>query len=325
MPLTRKIALRSAGTGFIGSLLLLWCSLGGCCSVDRPTGSDFVPAGENGGGTAVDLKDNEIDLESRTLPVIPTGTVVGKTAPEGWTHLILFATPTLTKEALAVSPKSAADYARLLKFTLLARTKKVGTTYRLDRLARGFAVNIDGKETVIDSKKTMGARLGLFGNRVLTENEKHFEANVRQVARTPTMVLFDAQPLMRQGTEHVKMVNRHAILVDPATGKVSTFVWLLSKSDAGYDFADKAMQLLPENMQEARMLSVQRDKFVLGIPSADAFALWRIPQGKAIAYGPNLRKVAALKDLKREDVTTLEKILLAAASAAEKPVPKGPG
>ena len=318
MPLTRKSAFRSAGTGFIGSLLLLWCSLGGCCSVDRPTGTGFAPGGENGGGSAHALKDNEIDLECRTLPAIPPGTVVGKTAPEGWTHLILFATPTLTKEALAETPRTAADYARLLKFVLLARTKKVGTTYRLDTLVRGFAVDIDGKETIIDTKKTMGARLGLFGNRILTENEKHFEANVRQVARTPTMVLFDAQAVMRQGKEHVQMVNRHAILVDPVTGKVSTFVWLLSKSDAGYAFADKAMQLLPENMREARMLSVQRDKFVLGIPTAEAFALWRVPQGKAIAFGPNLSKVAALKDLKREDVTTLEKILLAAGSAADK-------
>ena len=317
MPLTRNIALRSVGVGFIGSLLLLWCSLGGCCSVDRPEATGFVPTGEDGGGSA-DLKDSDIDLESRILPAIPAGTVVGKTAPEGWTHLILFATPTLTKEALAEAPRTAADYARMLKFTLLARTKKVGTTYRLDSLARGFAVNIGGKETVVNSRNTMGARMGLFGNKILTENEKHFEADVRQVSRTPTMVMFDAQAVMRRGTEHVKMVNRHAILVDPATGKISTFVWLLSKSRDTYDFADKAMQLLPENMREARMLSVQRDKFTLGIPSADAFALWRVPQGKEVPYSEELRKVAALKELRREDVVTMEKALLAAASAAEK-------
>ena len=318
MTLTRTIALRSAGTGFIGSLLLLWCSLGGCCSVDRPVGGPLTSAGENGGGKDPAPAENEVDLKSRYLPTIPSGTVIGKTAPEGWTNLILFATPTLSKEALAAAPRTAADYARLLKFVLLARTKKDGAKYRLDTLARGFAVDIGGKETVIDSKKTMGARLGLFGNRILTENESHFQADVRQVARTPTMVMFDAQAMMRQGTEHVKMVNRHAILVDPNTGKVSTFVWLLSKSDDGYALADKAMQLLPENMQEARMLSVKSDKFVLGIPTAEAFALWRIPQGKPITYGPQLQKVAAVKDLKREDVNALEKILLAAANAAEK-------
>ena len=132
------------------------------------------------------------------------------------------------------------------------------------------------------------------------------------------MVMFDAQATMRQGAEHVKMVNRHAILVDPATGKVHTFVWLLTKTRDAYDFADKAMQMLPENMREARMLSVQRDKFVLGIPSADAFALWRIPQGKEVSYSAEMRNVAALKELKREDVVTMEKALLAAASAAEK-------
>ena len=318
MTLTRRIALRSAGTGFIGSLLLLWCSLGGCCSVDRPAGGTSTPAGENGGGRDTAPAENEVDLASRSLAAIPPGTVVGKTAPAGWTHLLLFATPTLSKEALAKAPRTAADYARMLKFVLVARTKKVGEAYRLEAVARGFAVTIDGKETIIDPEKTFGARLGFFGLKLVTENQKHFEANVRQVARTPTMLVFDAKPLMRQGTELVKMVNRHAILVDPKTGKVSTFVWLLSNSDEGYAIAEKAMQLLPENMQEARMLSVQSDKFVLGIPTAEAFALWRVPQGKPIAFGPMLQKVAAVKDLEREDVNTLEKILRAAATAAEK-------
>ena len=63
MQLTRTISLRFAGVGFLGSLLLLWCSLGGCCSVDRLDGTGFIPTGENGGGSA-DLKDTDIDLES---------------------------------------------------------------------------------------------------------------------------------------------------------------------------------------------------------------------------------------------------------------------
>ena len=61
-----------------------------------------------------------------------------------------------------------------------------------------------------------------------------------------------------------------------------------------------------------------RDEVLLARGTADAFALWRIPQGKAIGYGPMLQKVAPIKELKREDVLTLEKVLAAAAAAEKK-------
>ncbi len=107
------------------------------------------------------------------------------------------------------------------------------------------------------------------------------------------------------------MIMRHAVLVDPDTGRLSTLVWLLSKTPAGYGLAESNLQLLPPNMQEARLLHVLKDRFTLGIPSPDAFALVRIPQGTALPWTPDLQRTAALGTFAREQVLGLERSLRA--------------
>lgn len=257
------------------------------------------------------------DVVPRTLERIPVGTVIGREAPRDWSHLVLFATPTLTEQDLRDAPKMATHYARMFKFTLLANVVGVQeggkNTYRLQRLARGFAININGKETVVDGKNTLGADLGLFGKRILAENEAILDKDVLQVARTGTMLVFDAQSVMLAGNEHVKRTMRHAILVDPPTGRLATVVWLLTKTQYGFEPSERSLQLLPPNMQEARLLHVLRDRFTLGIPSPDAFALVRIPQGTPLSYTPDLQQAATLSTFTtREQVFGLEAALYAA-------------
>ncbi len=247
---------------------------------------------------------------------IPVGTVIGKEAPRDWTNLVLFATPTLREEDLRDVPKMATHYARMFKFTLLANVGQVNdgskTTYNLLKVARGFAIDINGKETIVDSKNTLGADLGLFGKRVLAENEAILDKDVYQVARTATMFVFDAQSVMQAGREHARMVMRHALLVEPATGRLQTLVWLLNKTPTGYVPAERELQLLPPNMQEARLLHVLKERFTLGIPSPDAFALVRIPQGKAVPYTLPLQQLATASAFARDQVFELETSLRAA-------------
>jgi hypothetical protein len=318
-----RFAIRVVGVGLVGCFLLVWCSLGGCFTVE----AEEVPAppaieqqdetGSNGGGTdPIAAAAPKVDLESKALPRIPAGTVIGKTAPPGWSHFVMMAVPTLTKEDLRDAPKIASHYAQMFKFTLLAQAEKNGNAHRLKAVARGFAMDVRNKEIIVESKNTFGGKVGVFGNRILAENEKHIDADVRQVARSENMLLFDAQAVLRQGTDHVRMVLRHAILIDPATGKLYTFIWLLSKTRAGYAIAEKEMQLIPEGLREARFLSVKRDKFVLGLPTADAFAQMRTPQGKPIKWTAELEKLGAIKEFTREQVLSLEKELLATGQSA---------
>ncbi len=67
------------------------------------------------------------------------------------------------------------------------------------------------------------------------------------MARTPTMMIFDAQAVMRRNNDHVKMIMRHAVLVDPGTGQLFTLVWLLTRE---YQPAEGVIQLLPNGMWE---------------------------------------------------------------------------
>lgn len=316
----RSFLVRALGVGLIACLLIGWCSLGGCCAVDRRDSKGIIPAaGEADKSDSDSPADaSTIDLESKPLPRIPSGTIIGRSAPEGWSNLIMIAIPTLTREDLRDAPKIATHYARMFKFTLLARTEKSKAGYLLQTVARGFATTVGDKEIIVDSKKTHGADLGAFGARILAENEKHIDADLRRVARTTTMCLFDAQAVMRQGSDHVRMVLRHAIVVEPIKGTVYTFIWLLSKEDSTYALAEKEMQLIPEALREARYLSVKRNKFVLGLPTPEAFALVRTPQGKGIPWTPELEKLAANKEITREQVKKLEALLLAAGQAVSK-------
>ncbi len=53
-------------------------------------------------------------------------------------------------------------------------------------------------------------------------------------------------------------------------------------------------------------MSVDGDKFTLGIPSENAFALARIPQGTPIRFSPPLSTLAAIRHFNAESVTQLE-------------------
>jgi hypothetical protein len=261
-------------------------------------------------------RQEKLDLDKKALDRIPVGTVIGQEPPRGWSNLVLFAVPTLTPQDERDAPPVASRFAKMFKFTILANVARADekSPYYLERLGRGFATTVGGKQTIISGKNTLGANLGVFGPRILAENEKILDNDVRQVVRTATMLIFDAQAVMLRGNAHVDMVMRHAILVDPESGKLYTLVWLLNRD---YQPAEKAIQMLPDGMREKRYLSVKRDKFgPLGVPDRDAFAIRQVPQGKAIAYTDDLQKAASVKTFDEDEVPKIEKTLRAAANKA---------
>jgi hypothetical protein len=260
-----------------------------------------------------------VNVEQRPLDRIKVGTVIEKEAPKGWTNLVLFAVPTLTPEDERDAPKTATYYAQMFKFTVLANVAQLSDngkqSYYLHTVARGFATPVKGKETVISSSNTRGASLGLFGRTILEENENILDKEVRQVARTPTMLIFDAKAIMLRDKAHVPMIMRHALVVDPSSGRLYTLIWLLTPE---YQVAEDAIQLLPDPMFEKRLLSVDRNKFTLGIPDKDAFALRQVPPGTPILYTPALRQGATTKTFDAQNVPEIEATLLAAAIQARK-------
>jgi hypothetical protein len=260
-------------------------------------------------------EDEKPDLQSKPLSHIPVGTVIGKTPPAGWSNLVLIAIPTLVAEDERDAPKLAMSYARMFKLTILANVAGVkdrgGPPFHLEKVTCGFATTLKGQETIVSSRNVMGAHLGMFGRQILEENEQIMNNDVRQIARTPTMMIFDAKSVILRDGEHKNMIMRHAIQVEPANGKLHTLVWLLTSE---YEPADKDIQLLPHNLWEKRLLSVKRDKFVLGIPTKEAFGLRRVPPGWPIAYTPELKKAASGGRFDEAGVRQVERTLQAVAS-----------
>ena len=258
----------------------------------------------------------DVDVRPSPLAWISPGTVIGETAPKGWTDLILFAKPRLGVGDVDEVPESTASYSRMFLFTILANVRGEQGDDRaghvLDKVAIGIALNVNGRNIIANSENPCGSDLGIIGSHVLAENEKILKADFRQVARTPTMMVFDANVYVRRDQKHRAMVLRHVILASPGTGRVSTFVWLLGPDGGdGYAFAEKGLQKLPPAFREDRVLSVDGQKFTFGIPSTDAFALAKIPQGTALGFSPALKAVAATKRFTPESARKLEAELLA--------------
>ena len=89
--------------------------------------------------------------------------------------------------------------------------------FALDRVAIGSATPIQGKEVVVTSSQTFDSDVGFIGRRILEENEAILRTDVRQVVRTPTMLVFDAQGFVLYNRKHARMIIRHAIVVSPRT------------------------------------------------------------------------------------------------------------
>jgi hypothetical protein len=254
------------------------------------------------------VASRSVDVRSRSMEWIPPGTVIGEGAPKGWTELVLLATPRIGVGDVNEVPRTAASYSSMFLFTILGKVREDGQDgYALDKVAIGTAMSINGRNIIADSDNTFGADLGMIGRRVLAENEKILKGDVRQVARTSTMLVFDANAFILRNQKHRSMVMRHVILASPTTGKISTFVWLLGSDGAsGYALADKGLQKLPPSLREDRVLSVDGQKFTLGIPSNDAFALAKIPQGTALGFSEALKAVAATKQFTPQAAQQLE-------------------
>jgi hypothetical protein len=248
------------------------------------------------------------------MAAIPPGTVIGEGAPKGWSQLVLLARPRLGVGDVDTVSKTAARYSGIFLFTVLARVRdsaKGGDgphDFFLEQVAVGGALDVDGRTVVATSDQTFGKDLGFIGRRVYQESEHLIATDFRQVARTRTMVVFDANAYVLYNRKHSRMVIRHAILASPRDGRLSTFVWLLgSDGQGGYALAEPTLQLLPAGMREDRVMSVDGRKFnAFGVPGPDAFALARIPQGTPVRFSPTLSPLAVVRRFDADAAVRLE-------------------
>jgi len=269
----------------------------------------------NGADSQVDAA--QVDLTRRTLPRIQPGTVIAAGPPDGWSHLILMARPRVARgDVNQVSPE-VLRFGSMFKVAIVANMRananSVGTTFTLDKVAVGLAMDLGGQEVIVSSatQKSQGANLDYIGRQVLAGTEQCLD-EVIQVARSPQMLVFDAWSVVLREREHRRMAVRHSVLVDANSGELSTVVWLLQPGRSGeLSLVDPEMHLLPRNLQEDRLLNVRADNLIVGLLTGkrDGFALVGIPPGRPIKVPDELQPLLSSRFTTPADVTALEAAL----------------
>jgi hypothetical protein len=253
-----------------------------------------------------------VDSRAEPLPRIPPGTVVNDHPPEGWSHLIFKSRSELATGDLDAVPEWSKELSRFLFTALLARVRQAShhgqERYRLEGVSIGLGTRIGERDVIISSatQQTLGANLGPIKRIILGRAEERLNEVVR-VARTDTMIVFDAPQTMLSEGRHRMVVFRYVVLVNPGDGRLATFVWRIDLGrDGSYRLAPGAAVLMKPNLLATCALHVDKREFTAGIPTPLAFATTRLPAGDPIELPRDLHGLAGQKRFNEAMVRQLE-------------------
>jgi hypothetical protein len=255
----------------------------------------------------------EYDLAARPPEAIAPGTVVGRTAPEGWSHLIIKCLPRVRPGEEAQIPLLREQSVRMASwmFTVFAadvRPEHKGQTtgYRLVRVGMGLGTNSGGRDIVItpETAAEYGVELGLVTREILTRGYKTERLAV-VVIQGPTFGLVDAPVWYRCAGKNRLIRFRYALLVDARTGRLDTTVWLL---DSEGNCADETLGILaPDTIDDAELIPDPKEFNAIGIPSDGAFAVDGLPPARAyVLQPPDLRSLMVQGKYTPSEAGTLE-------------------
>jgi hypothetical protein len=253
------------------------------------------------------------DVTPRRLDLIPPGTVIDKGPPKDWSHLIIKSHPRAGAGDFRRLSPSAAQLSSLLYTAIVAnvRVEKAGNSarHRLAGLAVGLGTRVNGKDVVLSPEKqqALGANLSFLGRVVLSKAQDKLQ-EVQLIARSDTMALVDAPGLLQRDGRHRPVVLRYAVLVDAATGGLETLLWVIERDErGGYKGTTGPAEWLPPNKLEDCVLHVDANEFSLGVPSENAFAMNRIPQGqKQVPLPDDVKAIAGRSRLSDDLAYRLE-------------------
>jgi hypothetical protein len=252
-------------------------------------------------------------IEPKLIDRIPPGTVVFDPSTRGLSDLILFIKGKLAAGDTDIVNDTTRFYGDLFNLVYMANVKKADNGFKLDTVAVGFSSKIQGRDIVINSEtaRDLGLSLNIIGRSVLSGNERALQ-DIAVMAKNDQCVVIDAPAIVRFNDRNERMVVRFFIWTSVADGQLGTTVWLLAKNGKGYAIAEDSFNFLPPEMVEERVLHVDGSQFTLGIPSATAFAMTSIPQGRSFKFTERMRRVAAVEAFTTQ---TFNELILSAAEA----------
>jgi hypothetical protein len=219
-------------------------------------------------------------------------TIIGATAPPGWTNLIVKSMPRLVSGDMEGLPAQAKTTAILFRTAILADVRRSVAgkgPYHLSRIGLGLCVPVKGHDRVATSSGSSEARasLGLIDRQVLSVAEGELQKG-RVLASTPSFTLFGAPAVQQFGTKHVAVVVLYGILVDPENGSLTTAVWSI-RHEAPARSSPSSLNVLPLALVYDCDLDVQTERWLGTIPIGWSFAMRSLPPGRPKAITKQLQ------------------------------------
>jgi hypothetical protein len=250
----------------------------------------------------------EYDVSARAPELIPPGTVIGRTAPPGWSHLVIKGLPRVHPRHRAGLPDLTVRMASWLFTAFVADIQPDGAGhYRLRAVALGLGTAVDGRDTVVtpETAKQFGVDLTWITRPILA---KGYEVQSRAVvaAHGPTLGLVDAPVWFQRDGTNALIRFRYALLVDGPTGRLDVLMWPLDPDRAGAADPPEAFRLDPGTIDEAQLIP-DPAQFFAGIPTEAGFAVDRVPPYRdRLPLPPELRGLAAQTRFTPDEAFALE-------------------
>lgn len=230
------------------------------------------------------LPEFEFSVQSTPLSWIEPGTLLENGHPAGWTRLVIKNNMKIVAGATGAQARS---WNELLSSFSLAVTARVAQSpneqsqYVLEEVAMGWCREIGTASTVISSgtHQQLKAELTAMEAILLAMQELDCEQNIRVIARSAITMFYDVERHFVFDGQHKLATIRHAILVNPRTGSLSAFLWIVSPAENLSD-GGQAIELLPNDFVTTFELRLKpAEGRILALPAPEDFAIMRLPSG----------------------------------------------
>jgi hypothetical protein len=266
-----------------------------------------------------------VAAQERQLPKLPPGVKVVTSDAERWNRVVLVSQPQLVAGDVGALANSIREMAGTLWVSIMATVAREQQAdglviYRLMEVGVGTSAQVEGQLRVItlDNAAALGVSLGLVKRQLLIENERQFR-QLRLVANTSTLVIFDAPAILLREGKHVDRTMRHLVWIDSRTGAQAALVWLLERREGKQMVSDEPARWLKPATLEQRRIHVDKSEFTLGIPGSRAFALMELPPGTDVQWDAEVKPLAALDDYSMEQLAELSRGMNRAIRRAAQP------
>lgn len=252
----------------------------------------------------------DYDVTATKPEIIAPGTVVGNTAPEGWSHLVLKSLPRVRPSEKDKVNDLAARMSGWMLTVLtvdVAKSADNPPRYRFRTVGLGLGTSIKGKDTVItpDTGKKFGADMG-FVTRTILEKGYDTQAQATLVVKGPSMGILDTPVWFKWGTKNTLIRYRYVFLVDEATGRLDSLVWPIGPGGQLAQNPD-AFHVAANTVDEVELVPDPKEFNLLGIPTDAGFAVDRMPKQSAKYPIPkDLLKLAAASKFTSAEASKLE-------------------